>query len=634
LTRIAWNPYLAAAAAVLVAWAVQAGVGGEFGPVFALVPFLGAALVAAWLGGLRPTLLAMGLGYFIATYYYLHPGSLIVSGKDNLVALGLYVLVSLSTGLLSESLHQARKAAEGASDRLHTVFASMGEAVIVADAQGRITALNPLAERLTGWPLEAARGELLAHVFRIEREPSGQPATGPLERVLHGDLAGPEENVVLRTREGARLPIEHTAAPLRGPAGGVAGVVVIFRDSTEKRQSLAALRESERSATERLELLNHIYNTAPVGMGMVDSELRYLRLNDVLAAIDGRRPADCLGKTIREIVPGLADQLEPLYRQVLETGEPILNLEVRGSSPNTGQDSAWLVSYFPVRGADGAVQAVSSVVLDITDRKRSEDALRLADQRKNEFLAMLAHELRNPLAAIRHAVDLARLEDGGDGPAFDWTDPVDRQVRHLARLVDDLLDLSRITTGKIQVRPEPIDAANLVRRAAEALQHFFDSRGQSLVVRLPEAPLPLVVDPTRIEQVLQNLLHNAGKYSEPGGQVVVELRAAGDEVVISVADRGHGMSPELVPQVFDLFTQGDRSLDRSLGGLGIGLTLVREIVALHGGSVSADSPGLGQGSTFTVRLPRSGQPRQTVAADGGQAAPEGRAQAAGARGRG
>jgi signal transduction histidine kinase len=226
-----------------------------------------------------------------------------------------------------------------------------------------------------------------------------------------------------------------------------------------------------------------------------------------------------------------------------------------------------------------------------------------ADHRKNEFLAMLAHELRNPLAPIRNAVEILRVR-GTDPQVVEKTrNLIDRQVQYLVRLVDDLLDISRITRGKVQLQTECVAMDAIVSQAVETSRPLLDARQHTLEVRLPEEPVLVNGDPVRLTQVLGNLLNNAAKYTEPGGRVWVTVERDGREVVIRVRDTGMGIPPEMLPAIFDLFTQVDRSLDRSQGGLGIGLTLVRSLVELHGGSVQAVSAGLKQGSEFIVRLP-------------------------------
>jgi signal transduction histidine kinase len=233
------------------------------------------------------------------------------------------------------------------------------------------------------------------------------------------------------------------------------------------------------------------------------------------------------------------------------------------------------------------------------------EALAETDRRKDEFLAMLAHELRNPLGAIANASYL--LEQTADGgPPARAAAVVRRQVQHLVRLVDDLLDVSRITRGKVELQREPLDLVDVVCQAVESTRPLVEARGHALEVALPAAPLPLSADVTRLEQVLSNLLRNAAKFTEPGGSIAVAAGAEGGYGVVRVRDSGIGIPSELLPRVFDLFTQGEQGLDRAGAGLGIGLTIVQRLVELHGGEVEARSAGLGQGAEFIVRLPLAG----------------------------
>jgi signal transduction histidine kinase len=271
----------------------------------------------------------------------------------------------------------------------------------------------------------------------------------------------------------------------------------------------------------------------------------------------------------------------------------------------------WLhVAIDPVRGASGGVKGALCIVSEITDRRRLEEELRrradelaAADRRKDEFLAMLAHELRNPLAPILNALEVIRLERTDDRSVEEALEIAARQVGHMARLLDDLLDVSRFTRGKIQLRTEVVDLGTILGHAIEAARPLIASCDHELTVSFPPEPVRLRGDPTRLGQVVGNLLNNAAKYTEPGGRITLTAAREGDEAVLRVRDTGVGLSAAMLPHVFDLFTQADQTLDRSQGGLGIGLTLVRSLVEMHGGRVVADSAGLGQGSEFTVRLP-------------------------------
>ncbi|HEX7842569.1 MAG TPA: ATP-binding protein, partial [Kofleriaceae bacterium] len=272
-------------------------------------------------------------------------------------------------------------------------------------------------------------------------------------------------------------------------------------------------------------------------------------------------------------------------------------------------------------GPDGKPAALAGVIVDIDEAKqaslRAEDErrihkeqleqaverARLADQRKDEFLAMLGHELRNPLAPIATALELMELKDRT--LLQKERDVIRRQVDHLSHLIDDLLDVSRITRGKIQLNRQVVEIGSVLAKAVEMASPLLEKRMQRLAIEVPRDGLSVDADPMRLAQVFQNLVTNAAKYSEPGTQIALRARRQADRVVVEVADQGIGISPDLLPRLFELFVQGDRALDRSQGGLGIGLTIARSLCELHGGTISAASAGTGAGSTFTVTLPRA-----------------------------
>jgi CheY-like chemotaxis protein len=235
------------------------------------------------------------------------------------------------------------------------------------------------------------------------------------------------------------------------------------------------------------------------------------------------------------------------------------------------------------------------------------DDLRAADRRKDEFLAMLAHELRNPLAPIKSGLDLLRMS-GSDPEVVGL---MGGQVEHLVRLVDDLLDVSRILRGRVELRRRTVELKAVVERAVETVRPMLRAEGQELSVSLPDDPVRLDADPVRLTQVVSNLLNNASKYTEPGGRIALSAERAGGEAVVRVTDTGIGIDPDLLPHVFGLFTQSKRTIDRSQGGLGIGLTVVKSLVEMHGGSVSVRSDGPGKGSEFTVRLPAIDTPAES-----------------------
>jgi len=274
--------------------------------------------------------------------------------------------------------------------------------------------------------------------------------------------------------------------------------------------------------------------------------------------------------------------------------------------------AAAIVLIFPLVAPRPANRTQVNYEREIAERQRAEEALRYseaetrklveADARKNEFLAMLGHELRNPLAPIRYAVKIMK-QRGSDDRELCWArDVVDHQVRQMAELVDDLLEISRVTTGKVRLQKEPIDVATIVAFAVETSRPMIELLHHRLSIVLPPGPVMVEADSLRIAQVLSNLLNNAAKYSKSPGQIRLAVSVEGSEAVFRVRDKGIGIPPEMLGQIFDLFTQVDQSLDHSQGGLGLGLTLVRALVEMHGGSVSAHSDGLDRGSEFVVRL--------------------------------
>jgi signal transduction histidine kinase/ActR/RegA family two-component response regulator len=239
----------------------------------------------------------------------------------------------------------------------------------------------------------------------------------------------------------------------------------------------------------------------------------------------------------------------------------------------------------------------------LIEREQAAEALKQADRRKDEFLATLAHELRNPLAPIRNSLQILRMTACNDPAAERVCEMMERQVNHMVRLVDDLMEVSRITRGLIELRKEETDLATVIRSAIETSKPLIEAGQHQLAIAIPREPIPLYGDAVRLGQVFANLLNNAAKYTDRGGQICLNAKCDGDEAVVSVRDNGIGISARILPVIFDMFMQANRATDRSQGGLGIGLTLVKSLVELHGGSISVHSEGLGQGSEFVVRLP-------------------------------
>ncbi|MGH9322388.1 MAG: hybrid sensor histidine kinase/response regulator, partial [Vicinamibacteria bacterium] len=509
-----------------------------------------------------------------------------------------------------------------------------------------------------------------------------------------------------------------------------------FRREEELRaETFRIQRENEEALRQRYDELQTIYDTTPAGMCLLDRELRYVRINDRLAEMNGIPARDHIGKTVREMVPDLADEVEPAFLRIMETGDPVIDIELRGETKaQPGVERTWLESWYPLRDASGQVVGVNivameiteqkrteealretdaklrlshkaagagtwtwdqstgmvswseetydlfgidpgvpvsddiwreavhaddvesaeratrqavdrredldveyrihhrhrgerwlrskgrimdpvnrpgimtGITLDVTERKRAEVALREADRRKDEFLAILAHELRNPLAPIRTGLELIRLA-GNDPQSVERTRAmIERQVAHMVRLIDDLLDVSRISSGKIGLHKETVVLAHVVNGAVEANRSLIDASGIELALALPASPVYLNADATRLTQVLSNLLHNACKFTPPGGGISLTADLTTppsdgrSELRLSVKDTGVGIPPDMLTRVFDLFEQVGNE-QRAKGGLGIGLTLARRLVEMHDGRIEAQSGGVGRGSEFILHLP-------------------------------
>ncbi len=316
----------------------------------------------------------------------------------------------------------------------------------------------------------------------------------------------------------------------------------------------------------------------------------------------GYSPSEVIGQPLALLFPTDRQDEEQGLLERLRRGERIEHFETIRVAKN-GRRIDVSLSVSPVFSADGTFIGTSKVARDITDRKQAEAARRDADRRKDEFLATLAHELRNPLAPIRNSLHLLRLS-GDLSPSVEPVGEImERQVDYMVRLIDDLLDVSRISRGKIELQKQAIELATIVSNAVEISQSFIDEAGHQLALCLPAEPVILDADPVRLTQIIGNLLNNAAKYTKPGGQIWLTARTEGSEAVISVRDTGLGIPADMLPLVFEKFAQVDRTLTCAQGGLGIGLTLAKTFVEMHGGRIEAHSNGPDEGSEFIVYLP-------------------------------
>jgi PAS domain S-box-containing protein len=625
---------------------------------------------------------------------------------------------------------QATIAAQG--ERLRTTLASIGDAVITTDVDGRVTNLNAVAEALTGWSSAEAEGQSLERVFAIVNESSRAQVENPATRALReGRVVGLANHTLLIRKDGVETPIDDSAAPIRGSDGAVLGCVLVFRDISERKASERALGEArarlQRVVTDmaiptmvyaedgtivlvnrawtavtgytaeelatlpewtrraygpRAAMMNTVigalfaltesidngereittasgekriwhFITAPLGRdergrrmlvtnaidvterrrldsAVVASEARMRLAMDAanyggwewdrhsgemvwsdktreLLAIGHDEPVS-FGQFQLHIHPDDRERRERAIAAAWTSG--VHANEYRVIRPDG--EVRWLSSRGRViRGPDGS-ERMLGVIGDITEQRNLVAAMQDADRRKDEFLATLAHELRNPLAPLRNSLAILQ-RSRADATTFGKASAVmERQLGQLVRLIDDLLDVSRISLDKLALRLEATDLVATLEHALEACRPLAERAGHAIEVSFPEVPVRLRGDRARLAQVFANLIGNACKFTPDGGHIVVAVRIDDDTAVVSIKDDGIGIDATEIDGVFEMFAQVDHSLERSRGGLGIGLTLVRRLVEMHGGRIVASSAGLGRGSEFVVTLPLAGELRDVA----------------------
>lgn len=474
------------------------------------------------------------------------------------------------------------------------------------------------------WDMRSGTLEWSEELFRLFGLDPAQTGASfdAWRRVLHiEDADAAEQRVIDAIQKRQPLASEYRIVLPNGDVRWIQALGKTTPDESGKPVRMSGIclditsrKRAEQRLFETHQRLQALMEALPVGVSFSDDrECHHITGNPTLLAQFEVTPQDNVsasapdpasaGRRVRYLREGreMRDSELPLQRAAAQ-GIAIAPMEIEIRLPSGRQ---WLaeVSGAPLRDVQGNVIGGVAVVVDITDRKRAEEALREANRRKDEFLAMLAHELRNPLSPIRNAVHIMGRIELTDSRLRWARETIEEQVIHLARLVDDLLDVARIAGGKITLRKEPTDLTTVVTRAVAAVQPVIERKGHSLAVRLPTSPLTLDADPVRLAQILINLLDNAAKFTPDGGHIGLAAQQSGEDVEIRVQDDGCGISPRLLPHVFDMFQQGEEGLGRATGGLGIGLTLVQRLTALHGGRVEAASAGAGRGATFTVWLP-------------------------------
>jgi PAS domain S-box-containing protein len=489
-----------------------------------------------------------------------------------------------------------------ADERMRSVVNHVVDGIISIDESGTVTTFNPAAERIFGY---AAAEVIGRNVNILMPEPYHTEHDGYISNYLRtgeAKIIGIGREVIGRRKDGSVFPMELAISVFQlGDRPHFTGIV---RDITQRKQAEEELRQAE----ERMRsVVNHVID----GIITIDEHGNVESFNPAAEKLFGYKRSEVIGQNVKILMPEpyhgehdhyIANYLRTGEAKIIGIGREVVGRRKDGST----FPMELAVSEFHI----GSRRFFTGIVRDITERTRLEQELRQrlndlaeADRQKNEFLAMLAHELRNPLAPMRNALHLINMPQADSATVDQARDMMDRQMHHLVRLVDDLLDVSRIIRGQIELRREAVDIAVVVTRAVETAQPVIDSHGHELSISQANERIWVEADLIRLAQVIANLLTNAAKYTNKAGRIFLTVAREDGEVVLRVRDTGLGIAPELQPHIFDLFVQGDRSLARSQGGLGIGLTLVKRLVELHGGSVAVQSGGLGQGSEFTVRLP-------------------------------
>lgn len=533
-----------------------------------------------------------------------------------------------------------------AGERYFTTLNSIGDAVIATDGSGNITFLNPVAEALTGWSLVEAQGRPLADVFRIVNEDTRAPVESPVDRVIQsGQIVGLANHTVLIAKNGTNVPIDDSGAPIFDQGGTLVGVVLVFRDITQRRREEATRRFLSEASALLASSLDYGPTLASVAKLAVPtiadwcavdilepgSVLERLAVEHVDPAkvrwareVAKRYPADPrsphgvhsvirTGKSI--LMPVIPEELLiqsavdaehlRLMRELSLRSAMIVPLRCRGKTLGAlsfvSTDSA---RQFDSRDLALAEELANVAALAVDNARLYRDAQR-ANRAKDEFLATVSHELRTPLNAMLGWANLLRTSVVPEEKRMQGLATIERNARAQSQLIEDLLDVSRIISGNMRLELSDVNLATIVAAATDSLRLAAEAKGVRLQIQLDDGVQHCTGDATRLQQVVWNLLSNAVKFTGPGGTVVTHLERSESGVEIRVTDTGAGVDPDALPHIFERFKQANSSATRSHGGLGLGLAIVKHLVELHGGTVSAASAGPGHGSSFLVRLPVS-----------------------------
>jgi two-component system CheB/CheR fusion protein len=501
-----------------------------------------------------------------------------------------------------------RRRAEAATSRLAALVESSNDAIVSTTLAGVITTLNPAAEKLLGRTAAETVGRDISMAIPADRRSEEDQAGARMRRGERVE-AFETERVA---KDGRRISVSLTVSPIKDGQGEIIGASEVARDITQQKRAEEALRDSE-------ERYRTLFDLGPVAVYSCDAAGVIQNFNQRAADLWRREPKPgdtderfCGSfKLYRPDGSFMPHEQSPMAEVVSGKLSEVVDAEVLIERPD-GTRITVVVNIRPLKDRRGEIAGAINCFYDITGRKRMENDLRQygtelseADSRKNEFLAMLGHELRNPLGSISLGLALSGRVAGDGARSEELRQMMTRQAARIGKLLDQLLDISRVISGKLELSMQRVDLGEVVRAAVETLRPLIEAQKQELEVPPPSQKTPFVRgDAVRLIQVVENLLTNAVKYTNEGGRIRVRLEADEDEARIIVSDTGVGISPEFLPRVFDVFTQAPRSLDRAKGGLGLGLSLVRRLVEMHAGQVDASSDGLGHGSVFVVTLPR------------------------------
>lgn len=497
--------------------------------------------------------------------------------------------------LLSENdeLKKTQQALAESRAQLQAILDHIPAVVFMKDVEGRYLVINRWYENLLKLRAQDVRGKTPQEI--LPRDVADQFVAAH-EHVVQTQAVQTFEQHI--PSDGGMITVLSTQFPIRDRSGQMVALGGVSLDITDRKKVEQALRESERR-------FRAVFDSAYEFVGLLDTRGTLIEINQTALDFVGARAADVVGRPFWETPwwSSAAEQREQLKAAISEAGRGKF---VRFEAEHPGQDGRVEIVDFSIRPLTDDEEQVTMLIPEgrrITERKQAEAALKEADRRKDEFIATLAHELRNPLSPIRNVINLFQRTEPLSPPIQRGTGIIARQLDHLTRLIDDLLDVSRISRDKLELRKARIELNDVIQAAVEASRPFLEEYAHDLTVALPAKAVYLEADSVRLAQVFTNLIDNAAKYTPPKGRVALSVALEANAAAVRVTDKGIGIAPDQLPHLFDMFYQAERSYEQSRSGLGIGLTLVRRLVEMHGGMIEVRSGGRNQGSEFTVRLP-------------------------------